>query len=50
MTNIPRDNSLDSAPALLRDGYTFISKRCDRARSLLHREVVAPLEVNVSIT
>lgn len=33
MSNIPRDNSLESAPALVRDGYTFISKRCDRARS-----------------
>ena len=33
MPGMPQDNSLDSAPALVRDGYTFISKRCDRARS-----------------
>ena len=33
MPGMPQDNSLESAPALVRDGYTFVSKRCDRARS-----------------
>lgn len=43
---IPRDGSLDSTLALLREGYEFISKRCDRLRSdafvtrlMLHRAV-----------
>lgn len=31
--HMPRDNNLDSSFALLRDGYTFISKRCQRYRS-----------------
>lgn len=30
MPQMPRDNALDSSLALLSDGYTFISKRCDR--------------------
>jgi fatty-acid peroxygenase len=30
MAPIPRDKSLDSALALLSDGYTLISKRCQR--------------------
>src|SRR5215475_9242894 len=33
MSQIPRDNSLDSTPALLSDGYRFISKRCRRHQS-----------------
>ncbi|WP_077068224.1 hypothetical protein [Ensifer aridi] len=30
MTAIPRDTAFDSTLALLRDGYEFISRRCDR--------------------
>lgn len=33
MAQIPRDKGLDSTPALLADGYTFITKRCQRYRS-----------------
>lgn len=33
MTAIPREASLDSALALLAEGYTFISKRCGRLQS-----------------
>jgi fatty-acid peroxygenase len=33
MPPIPRDDSLDSTLALLSEGYTFISKRCERYQS-----------------
>jgi fatty-acid peroxygenase len=33
MTQIPRDNSLDSTLSLLSEGYTFISTRCERYQS-----------------
>lgn len=33
MTQIPRENSLDSTLSLLSEGYTFISKRCERYES-----------------
>lgn len=33
MSHIPRDKSLDSTLALLREGYTFVSRRCRRYRS-----------------
>ena len=33
MPQIPRDKSLDSTLALLREGYTFVSTRCERYRS-----------------
>lgn len=33
MANIPQDKTLDSTLALLRDGYTFIRKRCQRYQS-----------------
>lgn len=33
MSRIPRDNNLDSTLALLSEGYTFISKRCERYNS-----------------
>src|SRR5215216_5669088 len=33
MANIPSEAGLDHSLALLRDGYTFISKRCERYRS-----------------
>lgn len=33
MTQIPRDKNLDSTLALLSDGYTFVSKRCQRYQS-----------------
>lgn len=33
MTTIPRDNLPESSLALLRDGYEFISKRCERLNS-----------------
>jgi fatty-acid peroxygenase len=33
MSQIPHDKSLDSTLALLSDGYTFISKRCQRHQS-----------------
>ena len=49
MAKIPRDTSLDSTLALLSDGYTFISTRCQRHRSdifetrLMLRRVVCVL-------
>lgn len=33
MANIPHDKNLDSTLAFLRDGYTFIQKRCRRYQS-----------------
>lgn len=33
MTEIPRDNALDSTTALFFDGYRFIAHRCRRYRS-----------------
>lgn len=33
MSAIPRDKNLDSTRALLREGYTFISTRCERYQS-----------------
>lgn len=33
MSQIPRDKSLDSTLALLREGYTFVSRRCRHYRS-----------------
>lgn len=33
MTDLPRDRRPDSTIAFLRDGYEFISNRCDRFRS-----------------